>query len=78
MAGLGGLLMAVTMATVGRGVAMEAGMVEVAAFSTRGRVFVVRTGVTVSVFYSARKRNSRNNRGVVSRDRQGENRVQIR
>ncbi len=48
--GLGGLLMAVTMATVGRCVAMEAGMVEVAAFSTRGRVFAVMTGVTVRVF----------------------------
>ncbi len=48
--GLGGLLMAVTMATVGRCVAMEAGMVEVAAFSTRGRVFAVMTGITVRVF----------------------------
>lgn len=48
--GLGGLLMAVTMATVGRCVAMEAGMVEAAAFSTRGRVFAVMTGVMVRVF----------------------------
>lgn len=47
---LGGLLMAVTMATVGRCVAMEAGMVEVAAFSTRGSVLVM-TGVTVRVFW---------------------------
>lgn len=52
--GLGGLLMAVTMATVGRCVAMEAGMVEVAAFSTRGRVFAVMTGVMVRVFYLRR------------------------
>lgn len=49
-AGLGGLLMAVTMATVGRGVVMEAGMEEAAAFSTRGRVLAVRTGVTCRVF----------------------------
>lgn len=53
-ADLGGLLMAVTMATVGRGVVMETGMVEAAAFRTRGRVFVVRTGVTCRVFYSGK------------------------
>lgn len=41
----------VTIATVGgRGDRIEAGRAGVAAaFSTRGRVFVVRTGVTVSV-----------------------------
>lgn len=44
--GLGGLLMAVTMATVGR----DGDMVEAAAFSTRGSVLVVRTGVTCRVF----------------------------
>lgn len=59
--------MAVTMATVGRGVVMEPGMVEAAAFSTRGRVFVVRTGVTCRVFYSGKYRDSgRTRRGIAS------------
>ena len=47
--GLAKLLMAVTMATVGHCPA-EAGIV-VAAFSTRGSVLAVSTGVTVNVFY---------------------------
>lgn len=59
--------MAVTMATVGRGVVMEAGMVEAAAFSTRGSVFAVRTGVTCRVFYSGKyKNNGRTRRGITS------------
>lgn len=50
MLALGVLLMAVTLATEGRGVTVKAGMVAVAAFSTRGRVLVAMTGVIVIVF----------------------------
>ena len=55
MLALGVLLMAVTLATEGRGVTAEAGMVAVAAFSTRGRVLVAMTGVIVIVFCPGEK-----------------------
>lgn len=55
MLALGVLLMAVTLVTEGRGVTAEAGMVAVAAFSTRGRVLVAMTGVIVIVFCPGEK-----------------------
>ena len=53
--GLGMWLRVVTMATEGRGVTTEVGMLGVAAFSTRGRDLLGMTGVPVTVVCGQRE-----------------------